>query len=84
MGTVADQAGLDVFGVGEHHREDFAVSSPQLLPHLVAPGHELLDPLMDHAGAAPRPAHICPTGVMGTAGNFTKALVILGCDRGTR
>ena len=26
---VADQAGLDVFGVGEHHRPDFAVSSPQ-------------------------------------------------------
>ena len=28
---VADAAGLDVFGVGEHHREDFAVSSPQLV-----------------------------------------------------
>jgi len=28
---VADQAGLDVFGVGEHHREDFAVSSPQVV-----------------------------------------------------
>jgi probable LLM family oxidoreductase len=28
---VADDAGLDVFGVGEHHREDFAVSSPQML-----------------------------------------------------
>ncbi|MDN4473021.1 LLM class flavin-dependent oxidoreductase [Demequina zhanjiangensis] len=28
---VADQAGLDVFGVGEHHREDFAVSSPQMV-----------------------------------------------------
>src|SRR5258707_2986016 len=25
---VADQVGLDVFGVGEHHRPDFAVSSP--------------------------------------------------------
>jgi probable LLM family oxidoreductase len=25
---VADQVGLDVFGVGEHHRADFAVSSP--------------------------------------------------------
>lgn len=25
---LADQAGLDVFGVGEHHRSDFAVSSP--------------------------------------------------------
>ncbi len=26
--VVADQAGLDVFGVGEHHRPDFAVSAP--------------------------------------------------------
>ena len=25
---VADESGLDVFGVGEHHRPDFAVSSP--------------------------------------------------------
>ena len=25
---LADQAGLDIFGVGEHHRPDFAVSSP--------------------------------------------------------
>jgi len=25
---VADQAGLDVFGVGEHHRADYAVSAP--------------------------------------------------------
>jgi probable LLM family oxidoreductase len=30
-GRVADAAGLDVFGVGEHHREDFAVSSPQVV-----------------------------------------------------
>jgi probable LLM family oxidoreductase len=28
---VADEAGLDVFGVGEHHRGDFAVSSPQMV-----------------------------------------------------
>ena len=26
--ALADQVGLDVFGVGEHHRPDFAVSSP--------------------------------------------------------
>jgi probable LLM family oxidoreductase len=25
---LADQVGLDVFGIGEHHRRDFAVSSP--------------------------------------------------------
>lgn len=28
---VADQAGLDVFGVGEHHREDFAISAPPVV-----------------------------------------------------
>ncbi|WP_413375120.1 LLM class flavin-dependent oxidoreductase [Alkalihalobacillus sp. 1P02AB] len=26
--VLADQVGLDVFGVGEHHREDYAASSP--------------------------------------------------------
>jgi alkanesulfonate monooxygenase SsuD/methylene tetrahydromethanopterin reductase-like flavin-dependent oxidoreductase (luciferase family) len=26
--ALTDQVGLDVFGVGEHHRPDFAVSSP--------------------------------------------------------
>ncbi len=25
---LADEVGLDVFGVGEHHRPDYAVSSP--------------------------------------------------------
>ena len=25
---LADQVGLDVFGIGEHHRPDFAVSAP--------------------------------------------------------
>jgi probable LLM family oxidoreductase len=28
---VAEQAGLDVFGVGEHHRPDFAVSAPAVV-----------------------------------------------------
>jgi probable LLM family oxidoreductase len=28
---LADQLGLDVFGVGEHHRPDFAVSSPTVV-----------------------------------------------------
>jgi probable LLM family oxidoreductase len=28
---LADQAGLDVFGVGEHHRPDYAVSSPAVV-----------------------------------------------------
>jgi probable LLM family oxidoreductase len=28
---LADQAGLDVFGVGEHHRPDYAVSAPAIV-----------------------------------------------------
>lgn len=26
--VVADESGLDIFGIGEHHREDFLISSP--------------------------------------------------------
>src|SRR5690349_19880676 len=29
--VLADQVGLSFFGVGEHHRRDFAVSSPELV-----------------------------------------------------
>ncbi|MEO8295485.1 MAG: LLM class flavin-dependent oxidoreductase [Gemmatimonadota bacterium] len=29
--TLADQLGLDVYGVGEHHRPDFAVSAPAVV-----------------------------------------------------
>ena len=29
--TLAEQVGLDVFGVGEHHRPDFAVSAPAVV-----------------------------------------------------
>ena len=28
-GVLADEAGLDFFGVGEHHRDDFAISAPE-------------------------------------------------------
>jgi probable LLM family oxidoreductase len=34
---LADQVGLDVFGVGEHHREDFAASSPAMVLAAAAP-----------------------------------------------
>lgn len=33
---LADQAGLDVFGVGEHHRMDFAASSPPVILAAIA------------------------------------------------
>jgi probable LLM family oxidoreductase len=34
---LADEVGLDVFGVGEHHRPDFAVSAPALVLAAAAP-----------------------------------------------
>ncbi|MED3499156.1 LLM class flavin-dependent oxidoreductase [Brevibacillus agri] len=35
--VLADQVGLDVFGVGEHHRKDFAASSPAMVLAAAAP-----------------------------------------------
>ena len=29
--TLADKVGIDVFGIGEHHREDYAVPAPEML-----------------------------------------------------
>src|SRR4029077_4072055 len=34
--AAADAAGLDVFGVGEHHRDDFAISAPEVLLGAIA------------------------------------------------
>src|SRR5690606_4295413 len=34
--VLADGVGLDFFGVGEHHRPDFAVSSPEMVLSAVA------------------------------------------------
>ena len=33
---LADQAGLSVFGVGEHHRSDYAISSPAVVLGAIA------------------------------------------------
>jgi probable LLM family oxidoreductase len=35
-GVLADGLGLDFFGVGEHHREDFAVSAPEVVLAAIA------------------------------------------------
>jgi probable LLM family oxidoreductase len=35
-GVLADEVGLDFFGVGEHHRDDFAVSAPDLVLAAIA------------------------------------------------
>ena len=33
---LADEVGIDFFGVGEHHRDDFAVSAPEVLLAAIA------------------------------------------------
>ncbi|MFB0843990.1 LLM class flavin-dependent oxidoreductase [Paenibacillus oleatilyticus] len=35
--VLADRVGLDVFGIGEHHREDYAASSPPVVLSAAAP-----------------------------------------------
>lgn len=34
--VLADQVGVDFFGLGEHHRDDFAVSAPEVLLGVIA------------------------------------------------
>ena len=34
--VLADQVGIDAFGVGEHHRADFAVSAPEIVLAAIA------------------------------------------------
>ena len=34
--VLADQVGVDAFGVGEHHRPDFAVSAPEVVLAAIA------------------------------------------------
>lgn len=36
-GVLADKVGVDFFGVGEHHRADFAISSPETVLAAIAP-----------------------------------------------
>ena len=36
QGVLADEVGVDFIGIGEHHREDFAVSSPEVVLAAIA------------------------------------------------
>src|ERR1700739_5019084 len=36
QGVLADQVGIDAFGVGEHHRPDFAISAPEVVLAAIA------------------------------------------------
>jgi hypothetical protein len=40
LARIADDAGLDVFGVGEHHRSDFAIASPPVVLAAIAQATE--------------------------------------------
>ncbi len=46
-GVLADRVGLDFFGVGEHHRADFAVSAPEVVLAAIAAQTERI-----HLGSA--------------------------------
>ena len=35
-GVLADRLGIDNFGVGEHHRDDFAISAPEVVLAAIA------------------------------------------------
>ena len=35
-GVLADQSGVDVLGIGEHHRPDYSVSSPEMVLSAIA------------------------------------------------
>ncbi len=45
--VLAEQVGLDFFGVGEHHREDFAISAPEVVLAAIAARTERI-----HLGSA--------------------------------
>jgi probable LLM family oxidoreductase len=36
QGVLADSVGVDFFGVGEHHRDDFAISAPEIVLSAIA------------------------------------------------
>lgn len=36
QGVLADRSGIDFFGIGEHHRDDFAVSAPDMVLAAIA------------------------------------------------
>ncbi len=47
QGVLADSLGVDFFGVGEHHRDDFAVSAPEIVLAAIAARTERI-----HVGTA--------------------------------
>lgn len=56
---LADEVGLDVFGVGEHHRSDFIASAPSII--LAAPSpNQVLPPIQRHLDGLDRAKRMLP------------------------
>jgi hypothetical protein len=56
---LADEVGLDVFGVGEHHRSDFIASAPSII--LTAPPpNQVLPPIQRHLDGLDRANRMLP------------------------
>jgi hypothetical protein len=49
--VLADQVGLKFFGVGEHHRKDFAVSAPEVVLAAIAARTSQISPRFGGDGA---------------------------------
>src|SRR4051794_41985952 len=56
--VLADELGLDAFGVGEHHRRDFAVSAPEVILAAIAARTQRIR--LGSAGTVLRPPHPHP------------------------
>ena len=46
--VVADQVGCDFIGLGEHHRPDFAVTTPEMVLATIARSEEHTSELQSH------------------------------------
>ena len=55
-GVAADRAGLSFFGIGEHHRDDFAASAPEIMLGALATATERIRPrIRAHPSGEGRP-----------------------------
>ena len=55
--VLADQVGLDVFGIGEHHRREFLDSAPAVIPRRGRGTHATYS--SDQLQRLPRVDHFC-------------------------
>ncbi|HEX6339945.1 LLM class flavin-dependent oxidoreductase [Umezawaea sp.] len=70
----ADQAGLSVFGIGEHHRADFAATSPAVLLSAVAARTERIRPTSAVTVlSSADPVSVFSTSCSGTSGSWRRS-----------